>query len=393
MMKNKVLIIFKYPRAWNINVVNAFSKYYDTEYLYISDYVNKNFVEIINEINNLIKSKNIEIIVFDVDYFKFINFFFIERIDGKKKIIVTGDDFDQHEIHSITASACNLVLSHDPFSVLKFKEKGCEAHMINFEKNDFKNITKQKEIDVLFFGHLTSDRTQFLEYISKEGISVKNVGHQAHVEGLPQDDLIDLISKSKIVLNFSKSRTTSVLNYVSESIYRFYYQFKGRISLSGMIGTACVSEYSPGQEIIFKDDELKTFFTKEECALILKKLLGNKQLLEQYTKKFTTRVCELWDNKKSFESIYNAIEKSNHRKIELIKFPYWYLRIAAKQIMLRNIKLSNLIRTISQLNIIFSIIRNSSLLTKFLIISESIINIFWYGLVLSFKSRKIYEKK
>jgi len=72
MMKNKVLIIFKYPRAWNINVVNAFSKYYDTEYLYISDYVNKNFVEIINEINNLIKSKNIEIIVFDVDYFKFI---------------------------------------------------------------------------------------------------------------------------------------------------------------------------------------------------------------------------------------------------------------------------------------------------------------------------------
>lgn len=388
MMKNKVLIIFKYTRSWNADAVNAFSKYYDTEYLYINDYVNKNFVEIVNEINNLIKSKNIEIIVFDVDYFKFINFFFIERIDGKKKIIVTGDDFDQHEIHSITASACNLVLSHDPFSVLKFKEKGYEAHMINLEKSDFKNIAKQKEVDVLFFGHLTSDRTQFLEYISKEGISVKNVGHQAHVEGLPQDDLIDLISKSKIVLNFSKSRTTSVLNYVSESIYRFYYQFKGRISLSGMIGTACVSEYSPGQEIIFKDDELKTFFTKEECALILKKLLGNKQLLEQYTKKFTTRVCELWDNKKSFESIYNAIEKSNHRKIELIKFPYWYLRIAAKQIMLRNIKLSNLIKTISQFSVIFSIIRKSSLLIKFLILSESIINIFWYGIVSTIKSRK-----
>ena len=76
MMKNKVLIIFKYTRSWNADAVNAFSKYYDTEYLYINDYVNKNFVEIVNEINNLIKSKNIEIIVFDVDYFKFINFFF-----------------------------------------------------------------------------------------------------------------------------------------------------------------------------------------------------------------------------------------------------------------------------------------------------------------------------
>ena len=78
-MKNKVLAIFKYPRAWNVDVVYRFSNYYDTEYLYISDYKNKNFTEIINEINNLIKSKNIEIIVFDVDYFKFINFFFIEK--------------------------------------------------------------------------------------------------------------------------------------------------------------------------------------------------------------------------------------------------------------------------------------------------------------------------
>jgi len=69
------------------------------------------------------------------------------------------------------------------------------------------------------------------------------------------------------------------------------------------------------------------------------------------------------------------------------------LRIAAKQIMLRNIKLSNLIKTISQFNIIFSIIKNSSLLIKILIISESIINIFWYGLVSTFKSKKKYEKK
>jgi hypothetical protein len=240
---------------------------------------------------------------------------------------------------------------------------------------------------------LTTDRKQFLDYISKEGISVKNVGHYEHVEGLPKDQLINLISKSKIVLNLSKSKTTSVLNYASESIYPFYYQFKGRICLSGMIGTACVSEYSPGQEIIFRKDELQTFFSKEECVKILKKLLSDDQLLEKYTNKFTSRSHELWDDKKSFECIYNAIEKSNHRKVQLIKFPYWYLRIAAKQIMLRNIKLSNLIKTISQFNIIFSIIKNSSLLIKLLIIFESIVNIFWYGLLSTLKVKKLYEKK
>ena len=85
MKKNKVLIIFKYPHAWNEHVVNRFLIYYDTEFLYISNFKNKNFTEIVDYINNLIKSKNIEIVVFDVDYFKFINFFFIEKINTKKK--------------------------------------------------------------------------------------------------------------------------------------------------------------------------------------------------------------------------------------------------------------------------------------------------------------------
>ena len=387
-MKKKVLLIFKYPRAWNIDVVNRFSNYYDTEHLYISDYNNKNFAEIVDDINNLIKSKNIEIVVFDVDYFKFINFFFIEKINGKKKIIVTGDDFDQHEMHSITACICDLVLSHCPLSVLKFKEKGHEAHMISFEISNLKNNKSQKEIDVLFFGNVTKDRKEFLDYLVREDIPLKNVGHRGHIVGLPQDELIKLISKSKIVLNLSKTKTTSVINYASESIYRFYFQFKGRISLTGIIGTMCVSEYSPGQEIIFKKDELPTFFTKEECVQILKKLLKDDVLLEKYTNKFTSKVYELWEDKKNFEPIYNAIEKSNHQKVKLIKFPYWYLRIAAKQIILRNIKLSTFIKTIFQFNIIFSIIRNSNFIVKFLVTLESIVNTLWYSFTLTIKPKK-----
>ena len=81
MTKNNVLIIFKYPHPhWNIPVINQFSNFYNTEHLYLSDYKNENFTQIVNKINNLIKSKNIEITVFDVDYFRFVNFFFIEKI-------------------------------------------------------------------------------------------------------------------------------------------------------------------------------------------------------------------------------------------------------------------------------------------------------------------------
>ena len=119
-----------------------------------------------------------------------------------------------------------------------------------------------------------------------------------------------------------------------------------------------------------------------------KKTIKNDELLEKYTNKFTTKVFELWEDKNNFKPIYNAIEKLTHRKVKLIKFPYWYLRIAAKQIMLRNIKLLTLIKSMSQFNVIFSIIRNSSFLIKFLVIFESILNILWYSFTLTFKPKK-----
>ena len=86
--------------------------------------------------------------------------------------------------------------------------------------------------------------------------------------------------------------------------------------------------------------------------------------------------------------IFNAIENSKYEKVMLSKVPYWYLRIAAKQIILRNIKLSNLKKSIFQFNLIFSLIKNSSILTKLLIVFESIINVLWYPIVKVIKTKK-----
>ncbi len=388
-MKKKVLAIFKYPRAWNIDIVNRFSNFYETEYLYLSDYTDKNFSEVLEEINNQILKRGSEIIIFDVDYFKFINYFFIEKIKCKKKILVTGDDFELHEMNSITASSCDIILSHCPFSVLKFKEKGYEAYPISFEISNLKQDKNvKKEYDVLFFGDLTPDRKEILDHVSKNGISLKNVGHAQHVVGLKKEELLDLISKSKIVLNLSKSRTTAVQSFVSEKIYQFYYQFKGRIILAGLKGTACVSEYSPGQELLFNQEEIPTFYNKDECVKILKNLLSNENVLQDCTRKFSEKVYELWDDKKNFKVIYNAIEKDNNRKVNLIKFPYWYLRIAAKQVVLRNLKLSTFIKSLSQFKIIFEIIKKGSFLTKLLVLFEVIINTIWYTLVYTLKPKR-----
>ena len=92
--------------------------------------------------------------------------------------------------------------------------------------------------------------------------------------------------------------------------------------------------------------------------------------------------------KKAFETIYNAIEKSNHHKVKLIKIPYWYFRIAAKHIILRNIKLSNLLKAIFQFKVIFSMLKNSNIFVKFLILSETLLNALWYSFALTVKPKK-----
>ena len=384
-MKKKCLLILKWPIPTQKFLINKFSKFYETEHLFISDFKNKNFSEIIDEINNFIELKNIKIVFFDVDFIKFINFFFIKKINNVKKILMTFDDFAPHEMNAITANACDLVLSHCPFSVKKYNEKGYEAFFMPCESDGdiLKNYNLEKEIDVLFFGELTSYRKEFVDFISDSGISITKVGYDTKYAS--DEELAKLISKSRIVLNLSRTKGKSVINYASEDVYKFFYVLKGRVIMSGLCGTLCISEYSPGQELMFYGDQFPTFYTKEECVKILKSLLSDKKLLSEYTTKFCSKMLKQCEDKNNFESIYNEIEKKNHRKVKLIKIPYWYRRISAKQAIVRNIKLSKLIKTIFQINVIFPIIKNSSFLTKLLIISETIINIFWYSFTASFK--------
>ena len=158
--------------------------------------------------------------------------------------------------------------------------------------------------------------------------------------------------------------------------------------MAGLNGAACVSEYSPGQELLFDENEVPSFFTKEQCLQIVKKLLSNNEILNEYHERFTSKVISLHEDKKSFQIISNAINSQSNRKVKLLKIPYWYLRISAKHIIIRNIKLSNIIKSIKQLRIIFSILKDAKVYVKLLIIFETIINILWYSIILTLRPKK-----
>ena len=160
-MKKKCLLILKWPIPTQKFLINKFSKFYETEHLFISDFKNKGFSEIIDDINNFIELKNIKIVFFDVDFIKFINLFFIKKINNVKKILMTFDDFAPHEMNAITANACDLVLSHCPFSVKKYEEKGYEAFFMPCESDG--NILKNYFAIIInyFFVYRSSAKGKF----------------------------------------------------------------------------------------------------------------------------------------------------------------------------------------------------------------------------------------
>jgi hypothetical protein len=386
-MKKKCLILFKWPNYLNKYLISKLSKYYLVEHLYISEYKGKNFSKIVNEINSTIESQSIELIFFDVDFSKFINFFFIHKIKNIKKILVTYDDYAVHEMNAITANACDLILCQCPLSLLKYKEKGYEAYWMPPENdsNIFKNLSLKKEIDVLFFGQMRQDRKEILDFFINNGIKVKIVGQGT--EWVDEEKLVQLICKSKIILNFSKSLGETVTNYASSDIYKFHYQLKGRLIQSGLCGTLCISEYSPGQELIFSEKELPMFRTKDECLKIVNEYLTNNELLEKHSNQFHSKMLELYEEKVNFEPIYKAINKKSFKKVELNTIPYWYVRIAAKQIIKRNISIFKILISFLQLKEVFKIVKDCDFHIKFLVIIESILNIMWYS-VLSIKGGK-----
>ncbi len=165
-------------------------------------------------------------------------------------------------------------------------------------------IKKQKKnIDVLFFGELKADRKIFIEKIKK-----LNINFHSHInskETLDDNALVDLINRSKIVINFSKG----VNKYEKDE----YYQFKGKILISGMCGTLCLSEYSKGQDLIFKNN-YPTFKNSEEMITIIKSLLNNEKNLNILTNNFFSE-CKMFSDTEYFSKIVKFLSLENNKNI------------------------------------------------------------------------------
>ena len=395
-MKKKALILFKAQWDWNKFIISKISNFYEVKFLYL-DQIKKNYLNTIAQVNNFIVDNKIDTVFFDVDYQKFVNYYFINKIKNVKKVMMTLDNYERHNLNLITACSCHVVLT-DPISLLKYKELGIPAYnwLIESDGSIYKDMALEKKTDVLFFGKINKDRKNFVEFIENNGIKVKVVGN--NIESYISDkELINLICESKIVINFSKTTWEKISNYPEKSIFKNQYQLKGRIIQAGLCGTACITEYAPQHKLLYKEDELLQFTTKEECVKILNDLLNNNNKLLNYTKKFSTKTQEEYEDKKFFKKIYYFLEEIDPNIIKtdenLRIIPYWYKRICCKQILLRDLKISKFFQSIYNFKEISSIAKKSNIFTFLLISIETAVNLIYYSLLNSIKRKTVGKNR
>ncbi len=397
-MKKKILIIFKAPWHWNDFVINKFKKSYEVKHIFLNT-IKKNFLQTINEINNLIDKDKIEIVIFDVDYQKFINHYFIKKIKSTYKIMMTWDDYERHNFNIITANSCNFVITGCPLSTFKYKEVGKDSSFMVLESdgNFYKDLKVKKNIDVLFFGKVNEDRKGFLDYLRENNINLKVVGNNSE-NRVSDKELVNLICRSKIVVNFSKTTWGKIMNIPEKNVFSYQYMFKGRIVQAGLCGTACISEYAPHHDLLYNSDELIQFSTKEECFNKIRDLLENPNKLEHYQKKFSEKTIDSYEDEKTLLNVKNFIQnfnlvRKNEDKHKLNRLPYWYIRICAKQIILRDFKIYKILNSLVHLKEIFQLIKGSNILVKFSVILETLINILWFSTIRLFSKKGVGKNR
>lgn len=329
-LNKKALLLLKYPQAWERLFVNLLSNEFSIHVIYAEEIISTGGTKkLISVINQKIIEIGYEIIFIEVDFYPAIDFTLITKIKFLKKIIFTLDDLMFHRRNSLTAAAgnCDLILTADPLSVLKYEEKMMNAHLIFHDtiapKYNLNEIV-QKKTDVLFFGFIgKGDRSIFINYLKENGIKVKVVGGNNRMS---QDELTKEIRSSKIILNLSKSSHTSDLfkfGYKDIDPFCTFLQFKLRIIEAGLLGVACVSEYTPAIALMFNQDEVPVFRNKEECLVEIQRLLGDEPLLYNYARRLNMAVNKKYESKPLMASVLSKINASNYNNIP-IKVPSWY---------------------------------------------------------------------
>ena len=321
-VKPVCLLVFKFRSKWNHHLISKLQYAYDVIDIYANELFQLDGSRgLLKSINQLIQDKSVSLVFFDIDFYMLLDNSIIDGVDDSvKKIAVTFDDLVMHDLNAITADACDMVLSGDPLSVLRYREKNMAAEYLTLEASGdlYCKKTMKKDIEVLHFGGIDkADRREYIEFLQSKGIDICLIGSGSKY--IDAELLPEYICRSKLVINFSKTDFFTTSSFDVAGVQDYYLQFKGRVIEAGLCGTACVSEVSPAMSLLFAEEEVPTFSTKEGCYEIILKLLADDRLRESYASRLHGKTLEKYEDSVLMDGIKCAIDNVQKRRRSAIR--------------------------------------------------------------------------
>ena len=334
--KHRALVLFKFPSNWNHILITKLSHDFDLASVCLLDLIKAHgLVRAVDAINRIIAEKDIDVVFIDVEFFPVVDQRFLSRIEGHViKVMLCFDDLLMHEFNAITAADADLVLTCDPVSVLRYREEGIpsEFFVLEGDLGLYHPTGASRDIDVLFFGSLDkADRREWVEYLRQNGVAVKVIGDGATF--VPFDGMADIISRSKLVLNLSKTDLTetslAICSRQCPDYVSYKFQLKARPFMAGLCTTACISEQAPALSLIFSEEEVPTFRTKSECLVMIRKVLHDEARCEHHAQRLHEKVIGHYEDRVLMKQLCPNIVKRSDPICHAAQLPRWYRRRVA----------------------------------------------------------------
>ena len=335
--KPRCIVLIKSQRPWTHHIIRKFSITYDVIDIYALPIIKeRGYSGLTKYLSKTIGKYNARVIIYAVDFFYGVDQQFIKNIKNSvPSVLLTFDDLTLHPFNSITAEACDLVLTADPKSVLMYREKHIPAEFLPLEASGdiYYERHQKRSIDVLFFGNIDlADRRDYIEYLRSNKIDITIVGNGSNY--VDAEELGKIISQAKLVINFSKTGSVSSSRHEVKLPQGQLLQIKGRIIESALCNTVCISEYAPGIDLLFTEDEVPLFQTKEECLTLINCLLSNDVLRSGYAERVSKRARSEYEDNVRMGIVKDAIDalivdqKSISRKVPVL--PFWYQQLVSR---------------------------------------------------------------
>ena len=127
------------------------------------------------------------------------------------------------------------------------------------------------------------------------------------------DEIIELINRSKIVLNLSFSNSfrdyDSFFPISDNEINASLLTFKGRFLHAGLCKTVCISDYAPSIGLIYSEEEIPTFSNIDECIDLIKNITNSDETRKRLENNLHNKVLNEFDDLKLMNNILNYIDQ------------------------------------------------------------------------------------